>query len=88
MPLVVTVHDVVPLLWPERYLRYWRRVQTSARLTAVIGRPQRRVEYNGQVHGQQTRFNHHIVLYARRLEDRVAELEARVATLERERGDG
>lgn len=41
-------------------------------------------QYNGQVHGQQTRFNHHIVLYARRLEDRVAELEARVAALERE----
>jgi hypothetical protein len=42
-------------------------------------------QYNGQVYGQQTRFNHHIVLYARRLEDRVAELEQRVAQLERER---
>jgi hypothetical protein len=44
-------------------------------------------QYNGQVYGQQTRFNHHIVLYARRLEDRVAELEAQVAALERERED-
>jgi hypothetical protein len=42
-------------------------------------------QYNGQVYGQQTRFNHHIVLYARRLEDRVAELEQRVAQLERDR---
>jgi hypothetical protein len=42
-------------------------------------------QYNGQVYGQQTRFNHHIVLYARRLEDRVAELEQRIAALERER---
>ena len=42
-------------------------------------------QYNGQVYGQQTRFNHHIVLYARRLEDRVAELEQRLAALERER---
>ena len=42
-------------------------------------------QYNGQVFGQQTRFNHHIVLYARRLEDRVAELEQQVAALERER---
>ena len=47
-----------------------------------------RYEYNGQVYGQQTRFNHHIVLYARRLEDRVAELEQQVAALEREKGRG
>ena len=45
-------------------------------------------QYNGQVYGQQTRFNHHIVLYARRLEDRVAGLEQQVAALERERGRG
>jgi hypothetical protein len=45
-------------------------------------------QYNGQVYGQQTRFNHHIVLYARRLEDRVAELEQQVAALEREKGRG
>ena len=45
-------------------------------------------QYNGQAYGQQTRFNHHIVLYARRLEDRVAELEARLAALERERDSG
>jgi len=31
---------------------------------------------------------HHIVLYARRLEDRVAELEQRVTALEREKGRG
>ena len=41
-----------------------------------------------QYNGQQTRFNHHIVLYARRLEDRVAELEQRVAAVEREKGRG
>lgn len=43
-------------------------------------------QYNGQVYGQQTRFNHHIVLYASRLEDRVSELEAKLAALEAERG--
>jgi hypothetical protein len=45
-------------------------------------------QYNGQVYGQQTRFNHHIVLYARRREDRIAELEQQVAALEREKGRG
>jgi hypothetical protein len=45
-------------------------------------------QYNGQAYGQQTRFNHHMVLYARRLEDRVAELEAKLKQLERERGGG
>jgi hypothetical protein len=45
-------------------------------------------QYYGQVYGQQTRFNHHIVLYARRREDRIAELEQQVAALEREKGRG
>jgi hypothetical protein len=61
--------------------RRWGRPITAVKRALVWSLRQ----YNGQVHGQQTRFNHHIVLYARRLEDRVAELEARVAALERER---
>jgi hypothetical protein len=45
-------------------------------------------QYNGRVLGQQTRFNHHIVLHARRLEDQVAELEQPIAAHEREKERG
>jgi hypothetical protein len=45
-------------------------------------------QYNGRVYGQQTRFTHHIVLYAHQLEDRVAELKQQVAALDREKERG
>jgi hypothetical protein len=64
--------------------RRWGRPITAVKRALIWSLRQ----YNGQVYGQQTRFNHHIVLYARRLEDRVAELEARLAALERERDGG
>jgi len=64
--------------------RRWGRPITAFKRALVWSLRQ----YNGQAYGQQTRFNHHIVLYARRLEDRVAELEARLAALERERDGG
>lgn len=64
--------------------RRWGRPITAVKRGLVWALRQ----YNGQVYGQQTRFNHHIVLYARRLEDRVAELEQQIAALERERDDG
>jgi len=57
--------------------------------TSRFGRPIWSLrQYNGQVYGQQTRFNHHIGLYGRRLEDRVAELEQQVAAREREKERG
>jgi len=39
-------------------------------------------QYLGQIAADQTRFNHHLLLYASRLADRVDELERRVAELE------
>jgi hypothetical protein len=67
-----------------RSTRRWGRPITAVKRALVWALRQ----HNGQVYGQQTRFNHHMVLYARRLEDRVAELEQRLARIEAEREGG
>lgn len=62
-----------------RSTRRWGKPITAAKRGLVHALRQ----YLGQLTGQQTRFNHHLLLYASRLEDRVSELERRVARLER-----
>jgi hypothetical protein len=103
-PPVRALHDVSLRVRPGETVglvgRKWALIEPDVDLvysTRRFGRPitafKRALvwslgQYNGQVYGQQTRFNHHIVLYARRREDRIAELEQQVAALEREKGRG
>ncbi len=71
-----------------RSTRRWGQPITAAKRGLVHALRQ----YLGQLTGQQTRFNHHLLLYASRLEDRVSELERQLARLESparpERGPG
>jgi hypothetical protein len=82
--------DVVQLLeWaliePDPGLVYstrrWGRPITAVKQGLVRGLRQ----YLGQMSAHQTRFNHHLVLYASALEERVRALETWI--VERDRGD-
>lgn len=70
-----------------------RDVYSTRRLGAPITGAKRALlkllrQYHNQLTGQQTRFNHHLTVYASSLEDRITELEARVAELEERLDDG
>ncbi|HVS29202.1 MAG TPA: hypothetical protein VHE14_06595 [Solirubrobacteraceae bacterium] len=57
--------------------RRWGRPITAFKRALIWATRQ----YHGQVYGEQTRFNHHVTIYAGQYRDRVRELEQEVARL-------